>query len=68
MGKNIGAVLRILCLSLQDLADELGLSYDTVRGWSARKTEPSPENRAALAAFIRRHAKRLEARAASLEE
>jgi hypothetical protein len=37
-------------------------------GWSAGRTNPSPENRAALAAYARQRAAELEELAGELEE
>ncbi len=51
-----------------ELADALAVPYDTARGWSSGKTDPSPENRQALAGFMRQHAKQLLEAADSLED
>ena len=59
MGKEIRDCLRLLNLPLLRVAEGVGVSHDTAKGWSAGRTDPSPENRAALAAFMRAHAKRL---------
>ena len=37
----------------------IGVSYDTAKGWCAGRTDPSADNREALAAFMRQHAKKL---------
>lgn len=60
MGEQIRNALRLLCPSLLDVAQALDVSHDTVRGWSAGRTDPSPENRAALATYARKRAKELE--------
>jgi transcriptional regulator with XRE-family HTH domain len=68
MGKQIRVCLRLINFSLTRLADALGVSHDTAKGWSAGRTDPSPENRQALAKFMRQHAKKLLATADELEE
>jgi hypothetical protein len=50
------------------VACALGVSHDTAMGWSAGRTNPSPENRAALAAYARQRAAELEELARELEE
>lgn len=67
MGKQIRDCLRLINLSLPRLAKALGVSHDTVKGWSAGRTFPTPANRAALAAFMRKHAERLLAAAEELD-
>lgn len=67
MGEAIQRLVRLICLSQVRLADEIGAGHDTVRGWSSGRAEPSPENRAALAAFMRRHAQALVQAAEELE-
>lgn len=67
MGEEIRSALRLLCPSLLDVANALGVSHDTARGWSAGRTNPSPENRTALAAYARQRARELERLADSLE-
>ena len=67
MGTQIRDCLRLINFSLNQLADVLGVSYDTAKGWSAGRTDPSPENREALATFMREHAKKLVAAAEELE-
>ena len=67
MGQQIRDCLRLINFSLPRLAQALGAGYDTVKGWSAGRADPSPENRAALAAFMRKHAERLLAAAEELE-
>ena len=67
MGELIQGVMKILCLPQAELAQRMGVPYDTVRGWSSRRAEPSPDNRAALAAFMRKHAAELVKLAEELE-
>ena len=67
MGKQIRDCLRLINYSLSQLAGALGVSHDTAKGWSAGRTDPSPENRQALAKFMRAHAKKLVAAAHELE-
>ena len=67
MGEMIIGLVKALCLPQAQLSEELGVPYDTVRGWSSGRAEPSPDNRAALAAFMRTHAARLLKLAEELE-
>jgi transcriptional regulator with XRE-family HTH domain len=67
MGEEIRNALRLLCPSLLDVATALGVSHDTARGWSSGRTNPSPENRAALAAYARQRADELHKLARELE-
>ena len=67
MGTQIRDCLRLINYSLAQLSDVLGVSYDTAKGWSAGRTDPSPENQAALAKFMRQHAKKLVAAADELD-
>ena len=67
MGERTKKTLQALCLTLKDVARAVGMSHDSLRGWSAGRTEPSPDNRAALAAFMRTHAARLVKLAEELE-
>ena len=67
MGTQIRDCLRLINYSLSQLAAALGVSHDTAKGWSAGRTFPSPENRTALAKFMRQHAKKLAAAADELE-
>ena len=67
MGELIQGAMKILCLPQAELAPRMGVPYDTVRGWSSRRAEPSPDNRAALAAFMRKHAAELVKLAEELE-
>ena len=67
MGKLIRDCIRLINFSLPRLAEVLGVSHDTVKGWSAGRTDPSLENRASLAEFMRKHAKELMKAAEELE-
>lgn len=67
MGEEIRSALRLLCPSLLDVANALGVSHDTVKGWSAGRTNPSPENRVALASYARQRAAELLELADTLE-
>ena len=60
-------LMKLVCLPQATLAAQLSLSIDTVRSWSAGRADGSPENRAALAAFLRRHAAELVKLAEELE-
>lgn len=68
MGERVRTVMRALCLSQAQLADHLEVPYDTVRGWSSGRADPSPENRQLVITFIRQHADRLVAAADELSE
>jgi transcriptional regulator with XRE-family HTH domain len=67
MSEEIRRALRLLCPSLRDVANALGVGHDTAKGWSAGRTNPSPENRAALARFARSRAAELLELADSLD-
>ena len=67
MGQLMQRLIKLVCLPQATLAAELTLSNDTVRSWSAGRTDPSPENRTALAAFMRKHAAELVKLAEELE-
>ena len=68
MGIQIRTYLKLLTPSLPAIAEGLGVSLDTVKSWSSGRTDPSPENQQALAAFMRRHGKKLIAAAEQLEK
>jgi len=68
MGDETKRLLAILSPPFRRIADAVGVSYDTVKGWSAGRTSPSPENRQALAKFAREHAAELTRLAEELEE
>ena len=67
MGERTERILRLLHMPFTEIATQVGVGYDTVKGWSAGRADPSGTNRQALADFLRRHAKRLEAAAEELE-
>lgn len=67
MGESTEQALRLLHLPFAEIAAAIGVGYDTVKGWSSGRADPTPENRAALAAFMRGHAGRLERAAEELE-
>ncbi len=56
MGDYTKSALRLLHLPLEEIAEGVGVGYDTVKGWSSGRSDPSLENRAALATFMRHHA------------
>lgn len=53
-------MLKLVCLPLKELAEELGTSYSNVRNWSSGQKEIPAKYRKPLAAFMRKHAKRIE--------
>lgn len=59
-------LLKLLAISLREVAEAIDVSYDTIRGWSYGRSAPSPENREKLLAFVREHARRLNAAADEL--
>lgn len=67
MGELTQRLLKLLCLPQSQLSEALGVPYDTVRGWSSGRADPTPDNRKALASFMRRHAEKLLAAADELE-
>ena len=67
MGEMIISLMKVLCLSQAQLSDDLGVPYDTVRGWSSGRADPSRGNRTALAVFVRKHGARLVKLAQELE-
>lgn len=67
MGDDDRTALKLVCFPQKDLANALGVSYSTLRNWSSGRIEIPAENRAALAAFMRKHAQRLVAAAERLE-
>ena len=67
MGEQIEQVVRLLHMPFATIAKEVGVGYDTVKGWSSGRADPSPEHRVALAAFMRTHAARLVKLAGELE-
>lgn len=67
VGETTEAIFRRLHLPYADIADRLGVGYDTVKGWAVGRSDPSPENRRSLAAFVREHAAELVELAEELE-
>ena len=53
-------MIKALCLPLKLLAEELDTSYSNVRNWSSGAKEIPDKYRKPLAAFMRKHARRLE--------
>jgi DNA-binding transcriptional regulator YiaG len=53
-------MIKALCLPLKVLAEELETSYSNVRNWSSGAKEIPDKYRKPLAAFMRKHARRLE--------
>ena len=68
MGELVRMTLQQVCISLKHVARGVGVSQDTVKGWSMGRTDPSPENRAALVAFLRAHSEKVAGLADDLEE
>ena len=60
-------MMKLLCLPLKELAEELDTSYSNVRNWSSGAKDIPEKYRRAIAVFMRRHAKRI-ARAADQME
>lgn len=60
-------LLAQLAISLKEVAEAIGVSYETVRGWSYGRSDPTAENRAKLVAFANEHRKRLNKLARDLE-
>ena len=67
MGETTQRVMKLLFVPFQEIAAALGVGYDTVKGWSSGRADPTLENRQALAKFMRQHAKKLVAAAEELE-
>jgi hypothetical protein len=59
MSKSTRRIMSTLSPAFRQIASEVGVSYDTVKGWSAGRADPSPRNRAALARFARDQAAKL---------
>ena len=68
MGEETQDLIKLVCVPILELSRVLGVPYDTVRGWSSGRADPSPENREALAKFMRDHAENLIAAAERLEK
>jgi len=60
-------LLAHLAISLKDIAKAIDVSHETVRGWSYGRSDPAPENRAKLLAFVRQHRETLAKLAQELE-
>ncbi|MEX2374321.1 MAG: helix-turn-helix transcriptional regulator [Dehalococcoidia bacterium] len=52
-------LLAHLAISLKDVAKAIGVSHETVRGWSSGRSEPTPKNREKLLSFVEQHNTRL---------
>ena len=59
MGETTEGALDLLHVPFADIATALGVGYDTVKGWSSGRADPTAENRKALASFMRGHAAEL---------
>ena len=64
---NDRVILKQVCLPLKELAEELGTGYSNVRNWSSGAKEIPEKHRKPLAAFMRKHAKRVARLADELE-
>lgn len=60
-------LLKLLSVSLKEVAEAIGVSHETIRGWSYGRSDPTPENRARLLAFVEEHRERLARAAEELE-
>ena len=52
-------LLAHLAISLKDVAEAIGVSQETVRGWSCGRSEPTPQNREKLLTYVEQHKTRL---------
>lgn len=68
MTERMRRALKLVCLPMTELAESLGVGYDTVKGWSSGRADPSPENREIFVTFIRAHAHKLLELAEDLED
>lgn len=59
--------LKVATPSMRELAEEVGITYSTLRAWSAGNRMPSEDGAAALAKALRRRAKKLTKLAQQLE-
>ena len=59
--------LDLLCSTLPDVAQEIGVSIDTLRSYRTGRRSPSPETARALAGLLRRRARSLTRFAATLD-
>ena len=55
----VSDALALLTLTLRDVAELLGTSYNTVRSWRLGNRNPSPQVEQRLAKALRKHAQRL---------
>ncbi len=63
----IARVLKVATLSIEELAQETGISAGTLYAWQSGRRNPSPENLEKLAATLRRRGGQLERLADELE-
>lgn len=54
-------------VSMRQLAEEAGVSYDTLRSWAIKRTRPKPESLRRLAEGLRRQGGRFNELAEELE-
>ena len=59
--------LDLLCSTLPAVADEIGVSVDTLRSYRTRRRAPSPETVTALTRLMRKRAAALDQLAARLD-
>jgi transcriptional regulator with XRE-family HTH domain len=62
------AALRAATPTLREIAERLGVSYGTIRGYATGARQPSPAGLQRLARVFRMHARRLETWAAKLDD
>lgn len=60
--------LDLLCSTLPEVAEQSGISLDTLRSYRLRRRTPSPETLEALAKLMRKRASELERFAAQLTQ
>ena len=64
----IAQALRVTLGNLQELADEVGVSYASIRAWADGRRNPTPENLAALADALERRGGELKELAEQLRQ
>jgi len=64
----IAQALRVTLGNLKELADEVGVSYASIRAWADGRRNPTPENLAALANALERRGGELQELAKQLRE
>lgn len=64
----IAQALRVTMGNLKELADEVGVSYASIRSWADGRRNPSPENLAALADALERRGGELQELAKQLRD